>query len=247
MRQRSALPRGEICCSSSSQEFARKPVSEFLTLSIPSRSRVPTTFRYDPYSTLLIALSCLPPKSTEVIFDSTTHKLSLHLDLGDEYWILGLLAIFSTLIPGDENLDVGPYAISGNSLLLAPSADEARKELQQAGLTPPSTDEPSDFEFEETDLVDISTGGAPPETESEDEPAAEEEAGGDQGETSPYPRNVDGEGSKTRKTEAKPLSGDEKTGETKYRSPQGAGSDSEERRSQDVPNGCGLMSFHSPR
>jgi hypothetical protein len=183
------------------------------------------------------------PKSETVLFNSTAHKLFLHLDLGDTFWIPALRAIFSTLIPGDENIDVRQCALSANHVLLAPSAEEARKQLQQAGFTPPSDEEPRDAEFEETDLGDISTDGAFPETESEPEPADKEEAGEDQGDTSPGasdgkdapPRSEnadddhDGEGTEPRKADAEPCSGNEKTGETKHRPPDGGGSDSEER------------------
>lgn len=179
-----------------------------------------------------------------MLFDSAAHKLILHLDLGDTYWIPALRAIFSTLIPGDENIDVRQCALSGNHVLLAPSADEARTQLQQAGFTPPSDEEPRDADFEETALGDISVGDAPPETESELEPASEHEAGEDECETSapspdgkdapPHPANpddgVDGERAEARNTEVEPRSRNEKTGGTKHMPTQGGGSDSEERK-----------------
>ncbi|WP_323796857.1 protein NO VEIN domain-containing protein [Nisaea sp.] len=184
------------------------------------------------------------PKSETVLFDSAAHKLFLHLDLGDTFWIPALRAIFSTLIPGDQNIDVRQYALSANHVLLAPSAEEARKQLQQAGFTPPSDEKPRAPEFEETDLGEISADHAFAVTESEPEPAGEEKAEEDQQDTgpgvsggtdAPPPSETDddshvGEGTGRSEAETERRSSNEKTGESKHRPLDGDGSDSGERK-----------------
>ena len=182
------------------------------------------------------------PKSEKVHFDGTGHRLFLHLDLGDTFWIPAFRTIFSTLLPGTENIDVPQCAFIASHVLLAKSADEARKQLQQAGFTPPPDEEARDANLEGTDLGEISVdGAAPPETESKLTPTAEEKDREDHGETSPArsdkkngprrPGNAgDGEagGAGKRDTDATSPSGNEQTGEHKHARPHGDGAESKE-------------------
>jgi hypothetical protein len=122
------------------------------------------------------------PKSEEVLYERNANKLYVHLDLGDQFWIPAFRAIFSTLVAGDERVDVRQCALNASHVLLAPSLELAQQELEQAGFTPPSLNEPDDTEFEEDDLGDIDTENGQPGFDGETEPTSEPDASeGDDG------------------------------------------------------------------
>ena len=184
------------------------------------------------------------PKSELVLFDSAAHLLFLHIDLGDEYWIPALRAIISTIITGDENVDIRQCALNASYVLLASSTAEARRQLQQAGFTPPSADEPGLIELEETDLGDISAGGSPSETKTAPGRATEETvtmAGEDREETASSSSDeenanqgsgnahyhVDVEESERKRSEAERRPDDKGMGDPERKHSHGAGASSE--------------------
>jgi hypothetical protein len=99
------------------------------------------------------------PRGERVLFERGTHKLYLHVDLGEAFWIPALRAIFSTLLAGEDGIDIRQCALTGSHILAAPTFDHARIELEQAGFEPPSDVEQPDFEGDGTGLGDISVGG----------------------------------------------------------------------------------------
>lgn len=103
------------------------------------------------------------PKSEQVLFERDTNKLYLHLDLGTAYWIPALKALFSTLLAGEDGVDVRQCALSASSILLAPSYDQAQHHLEQAGFARPSDQHTDQIKFDDSSLGEISTDtGSPP-------------------------------------------------------------------------------------
>ena len=116
------------------------------------------------------------PKSEKILYERNTNKLYVHLDLGDQFWIPAFRAIFSTLVAGDDGVDVRQCALNASHVLLAPSLELAQQELEQAGFTPPSLNEPDETEFEEDDLGDIAKESDQPDFGGETEPTTEPDA-----------------------------------------------------------------------
>jgi Protein NO VEIN, C-terminal len=96
------------------------------------------------------------PKSEQVLFERDTNRLYLHLDLGTAYWIPALRSVFSTLIAGEDGIDVRQCALSASSILLAPSYDQAQRQLEQAGFARPLGEHTGQIEFGDASLGEIS-------------------------------------------------------------------------------------------
>jgi hypothetical protein len=95
------------------------------------------------------------PKNEQVLFDKTVNKLYLHLDLGDAFWTPALRAMISTLVAGDESIDVRQSALNASNVLLAPSYDIARQQLEQAGFSENAIIEAREIELDDTDLGEL--------------------------------------------------------------------------------------------
>jgi Domain of unknown function (DUF3883) len=99
------------------------------------------------------------PRSERVLFERDSRKLYLHIDLGGAFWIPALRAIFSTLLAGEDGVDIRQCALTGSHILSAPTLGHARDELEQAGFEPPSDVEEHELDVDGAGLGDISIGG----------------------------------------------------------------------------------------
>jgi len=95
------------------------------------------------------------PKSEKVLFEGRTSCLYLHLDLGVSFWVPAFRAIFSTLLPGEDSVDVRQCALNARLILTAASEAEAREELEQAGFHGPVDHANGAGQFGDNDLWKI--------------------------------------------------------------------------------------------
>lgn len=106
-------------------------------------------------------------KNVEVLYESASNKLFCQTKLGDEYWTLALHAIFSTLIPSSETINVQHCAIIGGNVLTARTYEEALMPLKQVQITPFADIDEDAAEEDSTDVDDeeeVLNGGEQPET-----------------------------------------------------------------------------------
>jgi hypothetical protein len=78
-------------------------------------------------------------RGEDVLYDEVKGTLHAQVDIKGSLWIPALRAIFSTLLAEEGDINVRQCAFAASQILHAPSAEEAKEQLEQAGYTAPAS------------------------------------------------------------------------------------------------------------